>query len=37
MDASDQPRVALLGHGYWGPNLAGLRMTPGRGRCAVRC
>ena len=22
MDASDQPRVALPGHGYWGPNLA---------------
>jgi predicted dehydrogenase len=22
MDASDEPRVALLGYGYWGPNLA---------------
>jgi predicted dehydrogenase len=31
MDASDQPRVALLGHGYWGPNLArNLHMRLGR-------
>ena len=22
METSDQPRVALLGYGYWGPNLA---------------
>ncbi|HJV09378.1 MAG TPA: Gfo/Idh/MocA family oxidoreductase, partial [Acidimicrobiales bacterium] len=22
MDATDEPRVALLGYGYWGPNLA---------------
>ena len=32
MDASDQPRVALLGYGYWGPNLArNLHMRLGRG------
>ena len=31
MDAHDQPRVALLGHGYWGPNLArNLHMRLGR-------
>ena len=31
MDARDQPRVALLGHGYWGPNLArNLHMRLGR-------
>ena len=32
MDASDQPRVALLGYGYWGPNLArNLHLRLGRG------
>ena len=45
MDASDQPRVALLGHGYWGPNLArnlhmrlGRRVWPSLDRCGdARC
>ena len=31
MDAHNQPRVALLGYGYWGPNLArNLHMRLGR-------
>jgi predicted dehydrogenase len=31
MDASDEQRVALLGYGYWGPNLArNLHMRLGR-------
>jgi predicted dehydrogenase len=31
MDSSDDPRVALLGYGYWGPNLArNLHMRLGR-------
>jgi predicted dehydrogenase len=32
MDAGDDPRVALLGYGYWGPNLArNLHMRLGEG------
>ena len=32
MDTRDEPRVALLGYGYWGPNLArNLHLRLGRG------
>jgi predicted dehydrogenase len=32
VDRIDEPRVALLGHGYWGPNLArNLHLRLGRG------
>src|SRR4029453_4162771 len=32
MDGGDEPRVALLGYGYWGPNLArNLHLRLGRG------
>ena len=33
---SDQPRVALLGYGYWGPNLA-RNLHMGLGRDWVAC
>ena len=34
MDASDQPRVALPGYGYWGPNLVrNLRLGRGWVAC----
>jgi hypothetical protein len=37
MDTTDQPRVALLGHGYWGPNLArNLHMRLGRALVASK-
>src|SRR4029453_4446184 len=37
MDASDEPRVALLGYGYWGPNLArNLHLRLGKSWMACR-